>query len=159
MAPPRLLFHQSFSPFALSQCLISFSKASSVYLKLIPLLMAENFFNKKKRANTRQCLVVVSSSRNSPCSNHKTSLHATSKWLKDGTIASPVASILMEKWRFWFGKVVTTLLETILGNFVINHQPLLQPQHITTYNIKVAQGWYHCQPCSIDIDGEMAFLV
>jgi hypothetical protein len=91
--------------------------------------------------------------------NHYTSLHATSKWLKDGTTASTVASILMEKRRFWFGKVVTTLLETILEDFVINNQPLLQPQHITTCNIKMAQGWYHCQHCSIDIDGEMAFLV
>jgi hypothetical protein len=60
--------------------------------------------------------------------NHKTSLHSPSKWLKDDTTASTVSLILMEKWRFWFDKGVTTLLEAILGNFVINHQPLPQSQ-------------------------------
>jgi hypothetical protein len=64
----------------------------------------------------------------------------------------------MEKWRFWFEKVVTTLLETILDNFVINNQPLLQPQHITTCSIEIAQGWYHCQHGIINIDGETALL-
>jgi hypothetical protein len=65
----------------------------------------------------------------------------------------------VEKWRFWFEKVETTLFEAILGNFVINHQPFLSPQNITTCNIKMAQGWYHCQHCIINIDGEMSFLV
>ena len=65
----------------------------------------------------------------------------------------------MEKRRFWFQWVVTTLLVAILDQFIINNQPLLSPQDITKCRIELPQGWYHWQPCTFDIDGAMAFFV
>jgi hypothetical protein len=46
-----------------------------------------------------------------------------------------------------------------LDKIVINKQPLLSKQDVTTCNIKIPQGWYHWKPCTFDIDGAMAFFV